>query len=256
MSYSISIITISHNSEKTIRKTMNSVLAQNYRPLEYVLVDGGSNDGTVDIIEAYLPKFIEKGIKVNFKSEPDKGISDAFNKGILRSTGDLIGIINSDDMLEKDILETISSGFADDVDIICGDCMWVDNENHSRYVRKSKMQLNRLKFDMVLMHPTCFVRKRLYDSFGGFDTGLKFCMDKDLMARFYRKGARFKYIPKVLVIMSAGGISDVHHKKVFDEGVIVAKRNGVPHIIASIYRYYKTMRIIIIKFLKGLNKGA
>lgn len=254
MSCSFSIITISYNSEKTIRKTLDSVLIQNHRPLEYVLVDGGSNDSTVDIIKHYLPKFIEKGIKVTFNSEPDNGISDAFNKGIARSTGDVIGIINSDDMLEKDILETISSVFTEDTDVVCGDCTWLDEKNHTQYIRKSKMQLNRLKYDMVLMHPTCFVRKSLYETYGVFDVDLKFCMDKDLMARFYKNGARFKYLPKVIAIMSSGGVSDTFYKKVFDEGVVIAERNGVPHVMARMYREYKIIRIMAIRFLRGMKK--
>lgn len=112
MAEKISIITISYNSQKTIEKTILSILGQSYRPLEYVLVDGGSKDGTIELIKKYIPELEKAGIEVNYKSEPDKGISDAFNKGIQRSSGDIIGIINSDDQLMDEALMKIADAFA------------------------------------------------------------------------------------------------------------------------------------------------
>lgn len=94
---------------------------------------------------------------------------------------------------------------------------------------------------------TCFVRKQAYEKYGCFDINLKYCMDKDLMARFYRKGAQFKYVPPVISIMSAGGISDINYKKVFDEGVIIAERNGVSHYFAVGYRMYKIFRLTFVR---------
>lgn len=231
----ISIITISYNSINTIEKTFKSVLAQTYRPLEYVLVDGESKDGTIALIERYISKFQVAGIEVNFKSEPDRGISDAFNKGIARTTGEIIGIINSDDQLMPESLKDVMQEFErSESDIVCGDCLWVDEENGIEYIRKSKMQLDRLKYEMVLMHPSCFVKKSAYEKYGVFDTNLKFVMDKDLMARFYKNGAKFSHIPKVLTRMSAGGASDANAKKVYIEGVTVAVSNGVPRWFAEI----------------------
>ena len=254
MGRTISIITISYNSERTIEKTLKSVLTQSYRPLEYVLVDGDSKDSTVLIIEKYIPQFLEKGIAVNFISEPDNGISDAFNKGIQRTTGEIIGIINSDDMLEQNILEEVATCFDGDIGVVCGDCMWVDAIKKTKYIRKSKMNLHRLKYDMVLMHPTCFVHKSVYERYGIFDTNLKYCMDKDIMARFYKNGVKFKYIPKVIALMSAGGVSDINYKKVFDEGVIIAERNGVSHVVAIIYRDYKILRINLIRLIRRFSR--
>lgn len=251
----ISVITVSFNSEKTIENTFKSILKQKYRPLEYVIVDGGSTDTTLQIINKYLPIFRAAKIEVNFKSEPDKGISDAFNKGIERASGDIIGIINSDDCIAADITSTIINEFTEVDDVLCGDCLWVDVTDNSQHIRKSKMNLKKLKHEMVLMHPTCFVRKRTYEAYGLFDISLKFCMDKDLMARFYRNGAKFKYIPIVISIMSSGGTSDVNYKKVFDEGEIVALRNGVPHFYARIYKDYKIVRLKLIRFYKKLSKS-
>nr|WP_295255852.1 glycosyltransferase family 2 protein [uncultured Blautia sp.] len=243
----ISVITISYNSKKTIERTFQSVLKQSYRPLEYVLVDGESKDGTVELIQKYIPIFEDAGIEVKFKSEPDKGISDAFNKGIERATGEIIGITNSDDCISNDVLRLVAEAFDTDIDVVCGNCKWNDKENGIEYVRKSKIEkLYKIKYEMVLMHPTCYVRKRTYNKFGKFDCSLKCVMDKDLMARFYRNNAKFKYIDSVLSIMSAGGVSDVDTSRVYREGVAVAIRNGVPKWYAELRWRVMAVRAYVI----------
>ena len=254
MGEKISIITISYNSEKTIEKTIKSVLSQSYRPLEYIFVDGASKDWTTNIIKSYIPEFEKAGIEVQFKSESDKGISDAFNKGIEMATGGIIGIINSDDQLIDNVIIDIAKAFSDNIDVVCGDCLWFDKKNNLKYVRKSKLDLNKLKYEMVLMHPTCFVRKTAYQKWGVFDIELKYVMDKDLMARFYRSGAQFKYIPVVVTAMSAGGASDANAAAVFNEGVIVATRNGVPKLIAVFRGYYKMLRLKLVNWIKCNEK--
>lgn len=251
MGEKVSIITISYNSQKSIEATMCSVLEQTYRPLEYVLVDGGSTDGTIQLIESYIPKFHEAGIETNFKSEPDKGISDAFNKGIERSTGDIIGIINSDDRLsDKQILKKIVDSFDSDCEVICGDILWADEVNNMQYVRKSSMKLKKLKYDMALMHPACFVKKTAYQKYGTFDVEFRYAMDKDLMARFYSNGVKFQRFPEVTTIMSAGGASDENAKKVFQEGVEIGVRNGVPRWVMRTREKYKTARLKLINIWK------
>lgn len=253
MNKKISIITISYNSISTIEKTIKSVLSQSHRPLEYVFVDGGSTDGTVELIKKYETILVDNGIEVNFKSEKDNGISDAFNKGIERATGDIIGIINSDDQLEKESLKIIASEFDEDTDVVCGDCLWIDKENNLKYIRKSEFKLDQLKYRMVLMHPTCFVKKEAYNKFGLFDTSLKYAMDRDLLARFYKNGAKFKYTPKVISIMYAGGVSDVDIKKVFDEGAIVSIRNGVPKWKVQLRKNLRLKRHEMIVLLKKIK---
>lgn len=247
----ISVITISYNSKNSIERTFQSVLKQSYRPLEYVLVDGGSTDGTLELIKKYMPVFKEANISVNFKSEKDKGISDAFNKGIERATGSIIGITNSDDCIAENALEKVARAFEKTTDIVCGNCVWKDNVNGISYVRRSKIdKIDRLKYEMVLMHPTCYVRKSTYEKYGVFDITLKYVMDKDLMARFYRNKAQFKYISEILAIMSAGGASDLNTKKVYREGVIVATRNGVPKFIAEVRWRYMAIRAFLIGKIK------
>lgn len=249
----ISVITISYNSEKTIEKTFKSILSQTYRPLEYVLVDGGSKDGTISLIKKYIPIFEEKGIEINFKSEKDKGISDAFNKGVKRASGELIGIINSDDCLIEDVIKDIAKNIDKDSDVICGDCLWIDEKNSLEYVRKSKMELEKLKYYMVIMHPTCFVKKTAYKNWGVFDITLKCVMDKDLLARFYKNGAKFQYLPQNIAIMSAGGVSDENTDLVFKEGIEVAIRNGEPKWKAVYNAKQKKSKLILINFLKKIK---
>ena len=239
----ISIITISYNSKQTIERTFQSILKQSYRPLEYVLVDGLSTDGTIELIQKYIPLFQNAGIEVIFKSEADNGISDAFNKGIQRATGSIIGIINSDDYVMESALAIVAEEFEPNIGVMCGNCRWNDTKNNITYIRKSKIdQLSKLKYEMVLMHPACFVRKNIYEKYGGFDTSLRYVMDKDIMARFYKKGVQFKYKDVVLTTMSAGGVSDIDKKQVYKEGVQVAMRNGVPRYIAEIRWRYKAVR--------------
>ena len=252
MAEKVTIITVSYNSEKTIEDTFLSVLNQSFRPLEYVLVDGGSTDRTMDIVQKYISVFKENGIDFWFKSETDEGISDAFNKGIWKSSGDIIGIINSDDCLAEEAIEHIVNTFDDETDVVCGDCVWVDKVNNLQYVRKSKLKLKKLKYEMVLMHPTCFVRKRAYEKYGVFDINLRYVMDKELMARFYKKGAKFKYTSSIIAIMSAGGTSDTDMKRVYQEGVEVAIRNGVPRWKAELrWRYKRILSAVIILIKKN-----
>lgn len=255
----ISVITISYNSENTIERTFQSILTQSYRPLEYVLVDGGSKDGTIALIEKYIPQFEAVGINVNFKSEPDKGISDAFNKGILRASGDIIGIINSDDELALNALDKVCEAFQENTGVVCGDCLWIDEAHGLKYVRKSKInQLSKIKYEMVLMHPTCFVRKAVYEKYGTFDVNLKLVMDKDLMARFYKENVKFTYIPEIIAIMTAGGVSDSNIERVFEEGKIVALRYGGVAWYVNLRFKYKEVRMRVVQKLrrKGFfNKG-
>lgn len=251
----ISIITISYNSKKTIERTFQSILKQSYRPLEYVLVDGGSTDGTVELIEKYIPIFEKNGIEVTFKSEPDKGISDAFNKGIRRCSGGIIGITNSDDCIAEEALNLVAEAFDRNIDVICGNCLWEDVENNISYIRKSKIEkLNKLKYEMVLMHPTCYVRKRTYEKNGMFDCSLKCVMDKELMARFYKNDAKFKYLDSTLAIMSSGGVSDINTTQVYKEGVIVAIRNGSPKWYAEMRWRCMSVRGKIINIIKRNRK--
>lgn len=238
----LSIITITFNAESCIERTMLSVLNQSESIYEYLLIDGGSKDGTNDIIESYRTLFENKGVRFFHLSEPDKGISDAFNKGIANSTGDLIGIINADDELLPETAKALRIVTeCSDADIFYGNCLWIDPENGISYVRKPNGNLSRLYYDLVLIHPSTFVRKKAYDMYGSFNTEYKLCMDKELLLRMYVGGAQFEYIDKVLTVFKAGGASDQSVIRTVKEGIKLSNSYNKPKIIT----YTNALRKII-----------
>lgn len=248
MSEKVSIITISFNSEQVIEKTIKSVLGQSYRPLEYVFVDGASKDKTVNRIKEYIPILEEKGIEVKFISEPDKGISDAFNKGIIMATGSIIGITNADDAIAENATEEIASNFPQDIDVYYGNLLWVDNERGISYIRKSSENLRDLKIRLKILHPATYVRRSAYEKYGVYNTDFKYCMDKELLARMQRKGAKFQYCDQVFSIVTAGGVSDKNLRGVIEEGKRIAVENGIPKIAVE-FIFWKNSVMVKLKAL-------
>lgn len=245
----LSIITVSFNAEKVIRNTIESVLRQSEPVYEYIFIDGASKDGTVAIIEEYKEAFEKHGIRYIIQSEPDKGISDAFNKGIRMATGDLIGIINADDELNTDCVHTLREYVEKiDADIYYGDCIWRDSFG-DRY-KKPKHELKKLLYYMILYHPSTFVKKSCYDECGMFDISYKYCMDKHFLYRCYLKKKRFHYIDKPLVIFKAGGVSDTHAHQVFKEGSRMAVEFGEPKLKVKIIEIKKRIRNILVCIIR------
>ena len=203
----ISIITAGYNSEATIRDTMKSVANQSYSNIEHIIIDGKSKDNTLEIVKDY-PN-VEKII-----SEEDDGIYDAMNKGINLAGGEIIGILNSDDIYSSNyIIEKVAALFiGSDIDAVYGDLHYVDPKNMEKIVRVWKSgPFNKDKFLHGWMppHPTFFVKKSVYDKFGGFNTNLKTSADYELMLRLmYKHEIKVAYLPEVLVKMRAGGISN------------------------------------------------
>lgn len=204
----VSIITTTYNSAKTIEDTIKSVLDQTYPNIEYIIIDGGSVDGTPDIVNKYKDRITK------IVSEKDEGIFDAFNKGIKLATGDIVGILNSDDFYAygsviQDVVEKFRASSADTV---YGDLQYVDPIETSKVRRHWKAgEYKRSKFKTGWMppHPTFFVKKSLYDKYGVFNTWMKISNDYELVLRFlYKNNASAAYIPKVLIKMRSGGNSD------------------------------------------------
>ncbi len=198
----ISIITPCLNSEKTIRDTIESVLKQTYKDIEYIIVDGGSTDGTLKIINEYCPKFYGR---MKLISEKDKGVYDAMNKGIKASEGLLIGIINSDDYYEPDAIERIKEYMtADKYQVIYGYCrVW--NGRHSIKVLKNRHEN---LADGMIPHPTCFVTREVYRDFGLFLTTFKIANDYELMIRLYKSDkVRFEQANWIIANFREGGLS-------------------------------------------------
>lgn len=214
-----SIITITYNSEQTVERTIKSVLAQTYKDFEYIVVDGASKDSTVDIVKKCEPLF--EG-RMKWKSEPDNGIYDAMNKGIERSSGTIIGIVNSDDWLELDALEIVNKAFREnqcDLDTLyCGGINYVMGDK----VKKWTVDLNKFKAQakMFVMsgirHPGVFVPRQVYSSIGVFNSNLKISADQDFVLKCYFAGIKFVDLGSIVSNMSAGGISTKGDKKVWE----------------------------------------
>jgi glycosyltransferase len=217
----ISIITISYNSEKSIEQTIKSVLHQSYSNIEYIIVDGLSTDKTMGIVASYIDVFREKGFIFKYISEPDKGISDAFNKGINLANGKLVGIINSDDWFEPDAVETIVHNLENNIGIYCG---WLNLYNSDlEYVKSRKSRPYLLPLGMYVNHPTVFVRRNVYANIK-FDTNLKIAMDYDVLLKSLKQGVQIKSIDKVIANMRLGGISCNMETMRFEEKIVM-KRN-------------------------------
>jgi len=199
----ISIITITFNSEKTIEDTIKSVLSQRYSEIEYIIIDGGSTDDTLEICNRY-----KYGI-AKIISESDSGISDAFNKGISYATGEVIGILNSDDMFAENVLNHVSMKINKETDVFYGNGMRLLPNGDSR--QYNALPLNRLYDCMALVHPSVFIRKVSYEKYGNFNLDFKMCMDRELLLRMLTSGAKFQYTDKVLSIYRMGGASDLNY---------------------------------------------
>lgn len=203
----ISIITIAFNSEETIEETIQSVIAQDYSNIEYIVIDGGSTDGTMSIVEKYLDKL---AVVV---SEPDKGIYDAMNKGVSLATGKLIGILNSDDIYANNsVVSSIVTKVADN-DSVYADLVYVDRNNTdkvTRYWKSGEYKLGLFRKGWMPPHPTFFLKKKCYDEFGTYNLSLKSAADYELMLRMLHKNKiSVVYLPEVITKMRVGGQSNV-----------------------------------------------
>ena len=204
----ISIITVCYNSEDTIQDTIKSVLTQTYPNIEYIIVDGASNDATLSIINSYKSK-ISKLV-----SEPDKGIYDAMNKGVQLSTGDIIGILNSDDFFEDDnVVEAIAQSFEQrpESDLIFGDVVFVNPKRLDKIIRHysaSHFKTWKLRFGWMPPHPATFIRYTAYQKTGFYSLDYKIASDYELFIRLLMVNHfKFSYLNKVLVRMRSGGVS-------------------------------------------------
>ena len=236
----ISLITITYNSEKTLQETMESVLQQKYRPLQYVIVDGNSSDSTMSIVESYITKFEMKGIEYSYISEADKGISDAFNKGIKIANGKILGIINSDDKLCEDATSIVCEEYNPSVDVYFGDCIVFNNKKKEEYIAvpNASRNLSLLKKGMAIFHPSTFICKAAYDKFGGYDISCKYCMDRELLLRFLDNGVLFKYIHKPLACYREGGVNQINYNKCATENMNISIRYGMSKTTARRKKAY------------------
>jgi glycosyltransferase involved in cell wall biosynthesis len=203
----ISIITATYNSAATVRDTLQCVAGQSHREVEHLVIDGVSKDNTLDIVKEF--PHVARVV-----SEKDKGIYDAMNKGVQMASGEVIGILNSDDFYTSDkVLEKVAAAFADPaVDAVYGDLQYVKQDDTSKVIRTWKAGRYKKKYfhyGWMPPHPTFFVRSNLYRKAGLFNTSLRSAADYELMLRMMVKyDANVQYIPEVLVKMRDGGLSN------------------------------------------------
>jgi len=230
----ISVITATWNSNRTIGQALDSVLSQTHPAVESVVIDGASTDGTLAVLEAYRPRL---GTLI---SEPDQGIYDALNKGIMHATGDVVGFLHADDVFENnEVLAKVAEAFQDPtVDAVYGDLVYVRRDDINQVIRYWKSGL----YDDVALargwmppHPTFYVRRSVYERLGGFDTRYRIAADYDTILRFLAIGKiNAAYIPEVLVRMRAGGISNRSLKTIIRksrEDINMLRRNDVGGIL-------------------------
>ena len=238
MSVKISVVTITYNSEATLRDTIESVLGQDYDNLEYLVIDGGSKDGTLDVIKEYRDKI------AYFVSERDNGISDAFNKGVSAATGEIIGIINSDDILLPGTLKALNENYDPSVDVYGFNVLLWNSATGEKF---KDMLAPGTDFHCIykyhnISHPGRFIRKDAYEKYGNYDIRLRYIMDHDLLVRFYKKGACFKNIDYDGALFRLGGATDDSIRKIKEDYKIYTINNGGNVVTFHIYYGYKVLR--------------
>ena len=247
----ISIITVVFNNEATIRQAIESVLSQSYPEIEYLIIDGNSKDKTVSIIEEY------KNNLSYFISETDKGLYDAMNKGLRAATGDVIGILNSDDLYQdNNVIANVMAHFIADtaLEIVYGDLVYVKKEEVDQVVRNWKSKKYYLKFfddGNVPPHPSLFLKNTVYQKVGLFNLEYKLAADYEFMFRVFKKNNfKSKYIKRLIVKMRLGGETNKSIQNIINQNKEILKawrQNGInPPLMLMPFRITKKL----LQFLK------
>lgn len=237
----ISIITVAYNAVDTIESTLLSVAQQTFPDVEHVVIDGGSNDGTKDVISSHGDRISR------FVSEPDHGIYDAMNKGVALATGDVIGFLNADDSYaSENVLARVAEIMERyQLDALFGDVAFYRPENPGRIVRRyssAHFRPGRIAWGWMPAHPALFVKREIFQNAGPFRTDYRIAGDFEFVARvFGKQSLRFRYLPEVLVKMRMGGVSTGGWRNtlVLNREVLRACReNGIPTNMLKILSKY------------------
>lgn len=254
----ISIITATWNSGATVRDTIESVLSQTYQDIEHIIVDGDSKDNTMDIVREYEPRY---NGKLKYISEPDKGLYDAMNKGIALASGDVIGILNSDDFYSSnDILQSVANEILN-VDAVYGDIHYVNDSDLNKVVRyysSANFKPERMIMGFMPAHPSFYCRREIYSKYGLFDISFRIAADfEQLLRLLYIQRIKTKYIPKDFVTMRMGGASTSgfqSHKCIYSEHIRAYRKNGVNgNVFLEGIRYLHRIGELISLRFKSIN---
>lgn len=249
----ISVITSTYNSAATIRDTFESILAQTYTNYEVIVIDGASKDGTMDIVRAYAERF---GDRLTYRSAPDHGLYDAMNKGYGMATGDIVGLLNSDDFYSSaTVLERVAEAFThNDVDAVYGDVHYVSGSDLSHMTRYYSSRIFRpalMRFGFMPAHPSFYCRRELLLEVGMFSMSYRIAADFDQMFRLLNvKRIRAKYLPIDFVTMREGGVSNAQlssRMTIMSEHLKILRSNGVYSntFLLSLRYIYKALEIIV-----------
>ncbi len=235
----ISVITAVYNNRETISAALDSALRQSGVDIDLVVIDGGSTDGTLEVLRSYADRL---DVLV---SEPDRGIYDALNKGIQRASGEVVGFLHSDDLFAgAGVLSRVAAAFADpEVGAVYGDLVYVRKDNPDqvvRYWRAGVFSRRRLRWGWMPPHPTLYVRRHVYEQHGLFDTSFRIAADYDFILRTLgQAGVGVRYIPEVLVKMRVGGASNRSLRNILrksSEDLRALRRNGVGGVGALMWK--------------------
>jgi len=245
------IITVSYNSGKTIEKTIKSILSQSFKDFEYIIVDGGSSDDTLNIIRKYEPLF--EG-KMRWNSERDNGIYNAMNKGIVLSKKSFVCLVNSDDWLEKDALKIVNEHIKIDKDpnnsIYCGWINFFYKDNTHQIIRTDQSRfLKYIKIYRIgINHPATFVPLKIYEKVGLFNESLKLHADADFIIRCYYEKCKFVFVNSVLTNMSDNGVSNRYSKQSLMDTKYILKKYTKSNI-EFLYLYFIACMNNYIKYI-------
>ena len=226
----VSIITVVLNGEKHIEQTINSVLSQSYPNIEYLIIDGSSTDSTLSIIKKHEDKIDY------WQSKRDKGIYFAMNEGISLAKGEIIGILNADDFyLENAVSNIVEAQHKNNADVYYGDILFVDDTSSSE--TRMKPDISKMNEKPSIFHPTCFVKKSVYDKTGLFDTQFRISSDYEFLLRCIRANCKFQYVEQPITAFRGGGISGSCASNI--EGYKIMKMHKTGYHKAVIFRGIK-----------------
>lgn len=247
----VTILTICYNRVNTIEETIQSVLSQDYPAIEYILIDGASTDGTQKVIEKYQSEL------TTYISEPDKGMYDAINKGLKVATGEIIGLLHSDDTFyNKEVISKVVQAFLTESSLaaVYGDGLYVTNNAEQKIVRNrvgGPFALKKLENGWLPLHTTLYIKRSLIKEFGGYDINYKIASDTEFILRYlYKEKVKVKYLPIYFVKMKMGGLSTSQSKaiEVLKEDYLVYKYHGLPYYAVPLKKLKTALQYIKAKF--------